>query len=509
MAIREFSELPHYDVSGEAATLLPIEYCLEHLAVVLGDVPDGPSDALTVGMVTPRNEQLLGDLRERLGRGVEPVQLNAYEVRKALARGHGVPTGERGISIRLSSQMRIRFDPELTAPQLVNDLLAAAIQRRATDVHIEVYHDDVDMRFRIDGFLRQVTTPLSPENVARVVSRLKVLCTLDPLERQRAQDGHFSALYEDGAARRRIDFRLSTIPGVYGVEAVIRVLDPECFRLELDELGMSPEVRTAYERLVHHPNGLILAAGPTVSGKTNTLYATIKRRRAGDVKIVSVEDPIEYEFIKINQKNVSHEMGFADYTRAFLRQNPDVLLVGEIRDAETAEVVVQAATTGHLVLSSLHTRDALSAVTRLRALGVDDDYIANTLIGVVGQRLVARLCPACRTEHDPAPELVAAFYAEPPDHPFFRGAGCEECADTGYRGLVGLFELLEVDEELGAAIARREPVDGLRGRAARKGYEPLIHDALRKLADGVTSLEEVHRRVTPGVSRGEAAPASE
>lgn len=497
MSERRFTELLQFATDPQAAELLPMDFCLEHLVAILGEVPDDRSAPLTIGMVRTRDDDLRADLEQRLGRSIKPIQLNSYEVRQALARIHGVATEGSGLSVQLSSLREIDFADGQAASKLVDDLLSVAVRRGATDVHIEVYQDDVDLRLRVDGFLHQITTPLSPDNVNQVVARTKVLAELDPLERRRAQDGHFAALYSDGEDPRRIDFRISTVPGRHGEDTVVRVLDPRRFRLDLDRLGMSDRLLKRFRRLIRNPNGLLLISGPTLSGKTNTLYATVSTLRERDVKIVAVEDPIEYEFHKINQKPITQDMDFADYVRAFLRQNPDVILVGEVRDPQTADTVFQAATTGHLVLSSVHTYDAVSTISRLRTLDVPNEIIASSLLAVLGQRLVARNCPDCREPYEPEPELIELYYEEPPTHPFLRGSGCSTCTNTGYSGLVGVFELLEVSSDLARAISKGAGEGELRELALEAEFVPLLHDAKWRVAEGETTLEELARRLAP------------
>ena len=494
---RAFSELSHYALDPAARDLLDLNYCLERLVVVLG-APGAGREPVQVGMVRADDADLRGELEQKLGRPVTPVQLNAWEVRRALGRLQGVSTPEQGITLHLSADRQLDFGPQAAAPALLDDLLSLAVQRGATDVHIEVFAEDVDLRFRIDGFLRQVTTPLSLENVRRVVSRLKVLCELDVLERRRAQEGHLSGVYRQGAEAHRVDFRVSVVPGPHGEDVAIRVLDPRRFHLDLGDLGMPPALLDRFRRLVGSPDGLILVAGPTLSGKTNTLYAAVSTLRARERKILTAEDPIEYEFEKVSQKAVTAEMGYGDYVRAFVRHNPDVLLVGEVRDADTAATVVQAATTGHLVLSSVHTRSAATAVTRLRTLGVLDDYIASTLVAVLGQRLVPRICQACRVEAAPAPELRRDYFGDAPVGPLWDGAGCAQCDGTGYRGLAGVFELLELDEAVAAEVERGASAQRIQAVAAERGlFQPLLEDALDKVARGVTTLEEVASRLLP------------
>jgi type II secretory ATPase GspE/PulE/Tfp pilus assembly ATPase PilB-like protein len=265
----------------------------------------------------------------------------------------------------------------------------------------------------------------------------------------------------------------------------------------LSKLGMPRNILESFRRLSRHPHGLLLSTGPTGSGKTTTLYATLRELQDGMKKIVSVEEPVEVEFDSMNQKNVTPQMGFADYLRAFLRSNPDVLYVGEIRDSQTAEVAVRAGTTGHLVLSTLHTRDAVSSVARLRALGVSDDFLSEVLIGVLGQRLLRRLCDACKREGPPPAEWTRYFFEQTPRSTFYEPVGCDRCGMTGYRGLLGVFELLEPDDAWLQAVGSGMPVDGLRRLALRSGWVPLVEDALRKGISGLTSLSEIARRIPP------------
>jgi type II secretory ATPase GspE/PulE/Tfp pilus assembly ATPase PilB-like protein len=499
--VRPFSELPQFSTDPSAAAVLPIEYCLEKRVVVLGKPADAVS--VTIGMLAPLDQPLLDELAAKLGRPVTPIQLNEFEIRRAISRVFDVPVSEDpGEVVALESSRDIVFDTGRPAVAMLDDLLAAAIRARATDVHIESYHGDVDLRFRIDGVLRQVTTPLSPDNLTRVVSRAKVLCNLDLAEHRRAQDGRFSALYTEDRRSRRIDLRVVVLPGPHGQDLSIRVLDPVRFITDLGALSMSPALLARWQDLIRRPHGLLITTGPTSSGKTTTLYSSIAALASDNLKIVSVEDPIEYEFPKVNQKHVTGQMTFADYLRAFLRSNPDIILVGEVRDSETAEFAVRAGTTGHLILSSLHTSDAIAAIGRLRVLGIPDDHLSDVLIGVLGQRLLRRVCDSCREEVEPDRALLRRFTDRKLGGRFARGKGCERCAGTGYFGLVGVYELFEPDLELADAIASGEPVGRLRRRAAGHGWAPLVDDALGKAAAGLTTIEEIARRIPPRAAQG-------
>jgi type II secretory ATPase GspE/PulE/Tfp pilus assembly ATPase PilB-like protein len=339
-----------------------------------------------------------------------------------------------------------------------------------------------------------VPTAVSLDNVAAVMARLKVLADLDIAERRRAQDGRIRALWKDARGERPIDFRLSIVPGPGGEDAVLRILDRAMAVIGLERLGFAGGDLATFERLITNPEGLVLVTGPTGSGKTTTLYAAIQRVNTPENKILTAEDPIEYRFPKTNQKLVSSVMGFAEYARAFLRQNPDIILIGEIRDEETADAAVRAAQTGHLVLSTLHTNDAVRTIARLRTLGVEPGMIASCLLGALSQRLVRRVCPDCREEAPPAPE-EALRLGLPADEPFARGRGCPACAGRGTRGRTGIYELFVVDSELADLIGDEVPVHELRERALAKGMGTLLDDALAKARAGIVPLAEVLRAV--------------
>jgi general secretion pathway protein E len=480
------------------AALLPLDYCLDHGLVLLASekrTPDGP---LTVGMIQAGDRSLVGDLSSKLGRAVVPVEMSGIDVRRALARLYDLPLGEaEGGLISLEESRPLEFPSDPSAAETVDTLLQIAITRRATDLHLEVYARRVDIRLRIDGVLHQVKSPVSPGNHGRVVSRFKVLSGMDVAERRRAQDGHFSVLYAGAAGVRRIDVRVCVLPGPHGQDVSLRILDPNRFILDLDGLQMPAGILQSYRRLSRSPHGLLLTAGPTGAGKTTTLYATLQELQDGSRKIVSVEDPVEFEFDAVNQKNVTGPMGYADYLRAFLRSNPDIIHVGEIRDPETAELAVRAGTTGHLVLGTIHTRDAVSAVARLRSLGVPDDLLSEVLIGVLGQRLVRRLCDRCKIQGPARSDLTSLYFERTPRNLFYSPGNCEQCSGTGYRGLIGVFELFEPDPAAAQAMGAGAPVEELR-RIARSGrWVPLVEDGLRKAAEGWTSLDELARRIPP------------
>jgi type II secretory ATPase GspE/PulE/Tfp pilus assembly ATPase PilB-like protein len=501
-AAEGFVELAHFDVDERSVRLLKYEYCVENDVVVLGVVDPRGRQPVTVGMLDPTRASLVAEIRAALGRPVRPVQLSAWEIRRALDQGYRIAgrTGDGTLALRPVRDFS--FDREAAVPELLDEILGRAVQLRASDVHIETYESDVDVRFRIDGLLQQVATPVSRGNIQGVITRLKVLAGLDIAERRRAQDGRVKAVYREGKEERGVDFRLSIVPGPFGEDAVLRLLDSTAPLLGLDRLGLREEALATFERLVTNPEGLVLVTGPTGSGKTTTLYAAIHHINSAENKILTVEDPIEYHFPKTNQKQVSEQMGFADYARAFMRQNPDVILIGEIRDEDTASAALRAAQTGHLVLATLHTNDAVRAVSRLHTLGVDLGLIAGSLLGAVSQRLVRRLCSECRRESSPTPAEAQRLRLGSQDDHCYRPGGCDACSGKGYRGRVGIYELFVLDGELADLLAEGAPIHRIRAMAMEKGMKTLLDDALEKARAGITSLEEILRSVPYRILEG-------
>ncbi len=375
--------------------------------------------------------------------------------------------------------------------RFVNLLIREAHDARASDIHLEATRVGLRSRFRIDGVLTEMPSP--PKGLqAAVVSRVKLLAELDIAERRQPQDGRIRVRLEE----RELDLRVSTVPTLYGESVVLRLLDRGGQPVALGDLGMGRETLERFRQLAVRPHGILLASGPTGSGKTTTLYAALGLRRATDEKIITVEDPVEYHLEAVTQVPVHVKAGmtFASALRSLLRQDPDVLMVGEMRDAETAAIAIQAAMTGHLVFSTLHTNDAASAVTRLVDLKVEPYMIAATLEGVLAQRLVRKICPDCRERYRPDPQAVALLAHHPVgDMTLQRGRGCAACRETGYRGRTGLFELLAVTDDVKQAIASIEPLARLRERAGEAGMTTLREDGWAKVQAGITTVEEVLR----------------
>jgi general secretion pathway protein E len=442
------------------------------------------------------DEQALDDLRLAFAADVELVRLPEAEVRNAIRRAYGDEASAEGLIARIGAAGDAGADGEIPlddlvslandAPvvRLVNLLLLEALEARASDVHIEGYARSLRVRYRVDGVLREAPSPPA-QLMPAVISRLKIMADLDIAERRVPQDGRIRLRLQD----RQVDVRVSTLPTLHGESIVLRLLDAEAGRAGIEQLGMGADTLASFLRVIARPHGIVLATGPTGSGKTTTLYAAVDRIRTGREKILTVEDPVEYELAGVPQVPVNEKVGvtFATALRALLRQDPDILLVGEIRDGETAEIATQAALTGHLVLSTLHTNDAPAALTRLLELGVAPYLVASTVEAVLAQRLVRVICQACREPvewpgEDGAPRRTA-----------WRGTGCDACSGTGYRGRTGIYELLLVDDELRAQLMRAGGASELRRLAVAHGMRTLHEDGLRLVAAGVTTLEEVMR----------------
>jgi general secretion pathway protein E len=375
---------------------------------------------------------------------------------------------------------------------MINALLLQALRERASDLHFEPYEARSVVRFRIDGVLRDVIEPPRALHAA-LVSRLKIMASLDIAEKRLPQDGRISLKLGD----RMVDVRVSTLPTGPGERVVLRLLDKESARLDLTALGMDEPTREAIDGLIREPHGIVLVTGPTGSGKTTTLYAALSRLPRDAVNMMTVEDPIEYALDGVAQTQVNPriELDFARSLRAILRQDPDVIMIGEIRDLETAQIAVQASLTGHLVLATLHTNDATSAVTRLADMGVEPYLVASSLLGVLAQRLVRTLCPACRVASAPSAgeQKILAGLGLPATQQTWSAPGCEQCNHTGFRGRTGVYELLLVDDAIRRGIHDGADELALRSAAERSGMTSLRRDGARWIADGSTSLAELLR----------------
>jgi len=378
--------------------------------------------------------------------------------------------------------------------RLVNQMISRAVEMKASDIHVEPFEKSLKIRYRVDGVLHEVENP--PKNIApAVISRIKIMSKLDIAEKRVPQDGRITLR----VLGKEIDLRVSTVPTLHGESVVMRILDKGSIQLfDLGKLGFPPDTYKKYEKLITRPHGIILVTGPTGSGKTTTLYAVLNKLNSPDKKIITVEDPVEYQLEGVNQIHVNHQVGltFASGLRTILRQDPDIILVGEIRDKETAEIAIQASLTGHLVLSTLHTNDACGAVTRLLDMGVEDYLIASTLIGVLAQRLVRVVCPKCRKQITLDEKHAVDFgFTNGSDKlpQVYTAQGCKECGETGYIGRQAIFELLTIDDTIRSLILKKPDNPKLKAAGKAQGMKFLRDDGFEKALQGLTTPEEILR----------------
>src|SRR5438132_1143506 len=372
----------------------------------------------------------------------------------------------------------------------VNLLISRAVEQRASDIHIEPFENELKVRYRIDGVLHDVEAPARRLQAA-IVSRIKIMAKLNIAERRLPQDGRIKLRLMG----REIDLRVSTLPTLYGESVVLRILDRSSIVVTLGSLGFPEDTLAQFDRLITKPYGMILVTGPTGSGKTTTLYGALDKINSPDKKLITIEDPVEYQLFGVNQIHVKPQIGltFANGLRSIVRQDPDVIMVGEIRDAETAEIAIQAALTGHLVFSTLHTNDAAGAVSRLLEMGVEDYLLASSLLGVLAQRLVRKVCEKCRRSAEITPTVQRELGGDGAAAEIYEGTGCEACAQTGYRGRSGIFELLLVNEVIRPLILKRSSADMLKDAAVQQGMRTLREDGWHKVRTGVTTVAEVVR----------------
>lgn len=451
----------------------------------------------------PFNSSIIDDLTFSLNKDVSVVVADPRKVQTLLTNSYGEEDssiddllGDLGEEFASTEAEAEEMDPTDMANQtpiirFVNLVLQQAIKDKASDIHFEPFEDEFRIRYRIDGALYEMAPP--PKNLAvPVISRVKVLSNMNISETRIPQDGRIKMTI----AGRPVDLRVSTLPTRFGESVVLRVLDKTVVNLDLEALSLSEEILTKIREIVDRPNGIFIVTGPTGSGKTTTLYSALREVNKVETKILTAEDPVEYEIDGIMQVAVNHQVGldFAKALRAFLRQDPDKIMVGEIRDLETAQISVQASLTGHVVLSTLHTNDAPGAVTRLIDMGLEPFLISASLEAILAQRLVRRICPSCKTAYEPSQELVEMLDVDPleiADKDFFYGEGCPECSKTGYRGRVGLFEMIVVTDAIRELINKRAPTLAIKQKALEQGMRSLRDDGLRAIFDGKSTIEEV------------------
>jgi type II secretory ATPase GspE/PulE/Tfp pilus assembly ATPase PilB-like protein len=486
-------------ITIQAVRQIPLEIARKVRAIGLY-VIDG---VLTVAMATPEDAPLVRRLEQIAGIPISPVFCLPCEIDDAMSIIYAT---ERSVTDSIAALERnaLFAEPDLAAERIaelaktetlahvLNEIIHFALRERATDIHIEPLEIHSRIRFRVDGTLRDILS--FPKTLHRaVVSRLKILSDLDISESRFPQDGRFSM----PMGTEKANFRLSVAPTIYGEKAVVRVLSSASKRsmVTLDTMLMSHRILEPFRRLIRSPNGIIFVSGPTGSGKTTTLYAALDEINTPKINISTIEDPVEIPVAGVMQSQINPQIDlkFATMLRAFLRQDPDVIMVGEIRDTETAKVATEAALTGHLVFATLHTNTAPQAIVRLMEIGVEPYMVAPSIIGVLSQRLAARICDKCKEAYYPPREVLLRYFTEEglTEVPFYRGRGCPHCRDTGYRGRVAFHELVVITEEIRQMISDRKSVQEITRAAVRGGYRPLSYDGLNKVLIGLTTIEEI------------------
>jgi type IV pilus assembly protein PilB len=497
----EFVDLADRPIDPIAGGLVSEALCRRYGIIPLAIDAAG---VVILAMTDPANVVALDDVRSVTGRAVRPVIATRADIVAAIDRMARMSSSVEDIADEMHGGDDEAFEiaglqtavDDAPIVRFVNALINQAVADRASDIHIEPQEHDLRVRYRVDGVLHEITTQ-HRKVTAAIVSRLKIMADLDIAERRIPQDGRISIK----AGGKPVDIRMSTLPTVYGEKVVMRILDKSSIMLELSDLGFLEHNYDRFERGFRKPYGMILVTGPTGSGKSTTLYATLNVINRPEVNIVTVEDPVEYRLAGVNQVQVNPKAGltFAGALRSILRQDPDVVLVGEMRDHETAQIGMEAALTGHMVLSTLHTNDAPSAVTRLAEMGIDPFLVGSAVDVVVAQRLARKLCTKCKAPHQPDPaELVAAglpLTAQDSLPTLYTAVGCSACARTGYRGRLAVHEVMTVSEEIERMIVQRASTDDIAHAAREQGMRSLREDGLAKVLMGLTTLEEVARVV--------------
>ena len=494
---RQLGSLAKLKISSDAIRALPSDFVKRH-RVLPFEITNG---TIRVATSEPGNQRVIDDIRLLSGLEVQETEAPASDIVQKIAECYQVTVEQviENLSPQTSATVEGKnlHDIEVMANEptvinLVNAIIAAALRERASDIHLVAFEDSLQLRYRIDGLLQEKPPP--PKQLhAALISRIKIMADMNIAERFMPQDGHIQ-IHHRGV---RVDIRVGTMPTIYGESMVLRLLEKNAKVLTAEELGLDAERAALLMRLVEKPHGLFLATGPTGSGKTTTLYSVLRSIYSPELKILTIEDPVEYELPGVAQIPVRPSRGltFANGLRSILRQDPDVIMVGEIRDFETAEIAIRAALTGHQVFSTLHTNDAAGAVTRLMDMGVEAFLISSSLEGVLAQRLVRRICSQCRVEAPVPPAVREKLEALGDRHiggRFYRGNGCDECRGTGYRGRIGIFELLPITSELRELILQKRSSAEIKAEA-KKTMITMHQDALQKAAEGITTPEEILR----------------
>ncbi|MBI1874270.1 MAG: type IV-A pilus assembly ATPase PilB [Acidobacteria bacterium] len=523
--------LSQFEIDATILKLVPAETAQKYQIVPLSR----SGATLTIAMTDPTNVFAMDDIKFMTGFNVEPVVASETAVGDAIQRYYGpskasgngaggsngagagsaldaatkaleempfVDAADADVEVleeleEISADALARQGEEAPVIRLVNVTLMSAIQKGASDIHIEPYEKEFRVRYRVDGLLYNIMAPPLKLRDA-IASRVKIMAKLDIAEKRLPQDGRIKLRYNDHGQSKEIDFRVSCLPTLFGEKIVLRLLDKDKLMLDMTKLGFEPEPLARFEHAISKPWGMVLVTGPTGSGKTNTLYSSISRINKTDTNIMTAEDPVEFNLPGINQVQIREGIGlnFAAALRAFLRQDPNIILVGEIRDFETAEIAVKAALTGHLVLSTLHTNDAPSTINRLMNMGIEPFLVASSVNLIAAQRLVRRLCKFCKQQHaEPAPSLEKIGFTpeEGVSLTPYRHVGCDRCNGTGYKGRMGLFEVMEITEEVRELILVGASALEIRRKAIEEGMISLRRSGLLKIKEGLTSIEEVVR----------------
>jgi type IV pilus assembly protein PilB len=519
--------LAQFDIDPNIIKLVPAETAHKYQIVPLSR----SGATLTIAMTDPTNVFAMDDIKFMTGYNVEPVVASETAVADAIMRYYGasaapepsVQLGGNGQSAleaaskalsempavsaddvevleeyqEISAEALARQGEQAPVIRLVNVVLMSAIQKGASDIHIEPYEKDLRIRFRVDGILYNMMAPPMKFRDA-IASRIKIMAKLDIAEKRLPQDGRIKIRFSENGNAKEIDFRVSCLPTLFGEKIVMRILDRDKLMLDMTKLGFESESLSRFEAAIQKPWGMVLVTGPTGSGKTNTLYSSISRINLPETNIMTAEDPVEFNLQGINQVQIRENIGlnFAAALRSFLRQDPNIILVGEVRDFETAEIAVKAALTGHLVLSTLHTNDAPSTVNRLMNMGIEPFLVASSVNLICAQRLVRRVCAACKEPGPVSPQALTKIGFPPDEAPSvtpLKGAGCERCNQTGYKGRVGLYEVMEMSDQLRELVLVGASAQELRRKAVEEGMLTLRQSGLRKIKDGMTTIEEVLR----------------
>lgn len=497
----EYIDLKHYLLNPELIKLLPERLARKYKAIPLFKI----AKSLTVVMANPSDIMALDEIRSESGMAsIDPLFSTEKDIQNAIDQLYGtsgniedviktIDRSKLGIGAGLDDMQALaKAAEDVPVVKMINLIIMQAIKDKASDIHIEPAEDLVRVRLRIDGILHETST--IPKNLQSIVaSRIKILAKMDIAESRKPQDGRIEFRVE----KKTLDLRVSSFPTIHGENIVMRILDKSSIVLGLEDLGFSKDDLKKYDKLIRSAYGIILVTGPTGSGKTTTLYSSLSTINSMEKNIITIEDPVEYELplIRQTQVNIKAGISFATGLRSILRQDPNIIMVGEIRDKETADIAIQASLTGHLVLSTLHTNDASSAITRLAEMGIEPFLISSSVIAILAQRLVRKICPACKEKYTPSPDVIKnlSTLKDTKEMTFYKGKGCDTCKNTGYQGRVAIYELLTITEEIRKLIVKKSSAEEMKKKAIEEGMRPLREDGLDKIRQGITTVEEVMR----------------